>query len=95
MTFSGVFEYAFTSEGLFGGLDFAPVVLALAIWAVFPLYKLLPLDASSESAQGALHSPHMSDRTTSGEETLHEGGGGHASAKRGPVMRENKPAAMV
>ncbi|KAK4051727.1 hypothetical protein OIO90_004677 [Microbotryomycetes sp. JL221] len=41
-TAEGVFGYAFTSEILFGCLDFLPVALSLIIWAVFPLHKLLP-----------------------------------------------------
>ncbi|KAK4050965.1 hypothetical protein OIV83_003094 [Microbotryomycetes sp. JL201] len=39
---ASVFGYAFTSEILFGCLDFAPVALSLIIWALFPLFRIIP-----------------------------------------------------
>ncbi|GAA5946601.1 hypothetical protein JCM3765_000314 [Sporobolomyces pararoseus] len=39
---SGIFSFASTSEGLFGGLEFTPVVLTTWIWVIVPLKKVLP-----------------------------------------------------
>jgi hypothetical protein len=45
-TAQGVFGSAFSSEALFGTLEFLPVILAVGLWAAFPPDKLL-------AAQGA------------------------------------------
>lgn len=37
----GVFGYASTHESLFGTLEYTPVIIALLLWAVFPLEKIL------------------------------------------------------
>lgn len=39
---SGIFSFASTSEGLFGGLEFTPVVLTTWIWVIVPLKRVLP-----------------------------------------------------
>lgn len=39
---SGVFSYASRTEGLFAGLEYVPVILAVLLFAAFPLHKLLP-----------------------------------------------------
>ncbi|GAA5909692.1 uncharacterized protein JCM6883_004600 [Sporobolomyces salmoneus] len=39
---SGIFSYASTSEGLFGGLEFTPVMLTTWVWVVVPLKGVLP-----------------------------------------------------
>jgi hypothetical protein len=39
---AGIFSFASTSEGLFGGLEFTPVVLTTWIWLAVPLKKVLP-----------------------------------------------------
>ncbi|KAM0790125.1 hypothetical protein ACM66B_005449 [Microbotryomycetes sp. NB124-2] len=80
-TAEGVFGYAFTSEILFGCLDFAPVALSLIIWAAFPLFKLIPpisphsLAAQKHSSGGAsgdedlLHQPRSSPTLSPATET--------------------------
>jgi hypothetical protein len=39
--FTGFFGFASTHESLFATLEYVPVILAVAIWTVFPPYKLL------------------------------------------------------
>lgn len=39
---TGVFSYASRTEPLFAGLEYLPVILAVLLFVVFPLHKLLP-----------------------------------------------------
>lgn len=41
---AGLFSYASTHEYLFGILEYTPVIIALAIWAIFPLAKFFHRD---------------------------------------------------
>ncbi|OCF36469.1 hypothetical protein I317_04724 [Kwoniella heveanensis CBS 569] len=41
-TGQGFFGFASTHESLFGTLEYLPVILALAIWAIFPPARFLP-----------------------------------------------------
>ena len=40
----GLFSYASTHEYLFGILEYTPVIIAIAIWAIFPLAKFFHRD---------------------------------------------------
>ena len=42
ITTTGVFSYASRTEPLFACLEYLPVILAVLLFMVFPLYKLLP-----------------------------------------------------
>jgi hypothetical protein len=43
-TAQGVFGTASSSETLFGCLEYAPVILTLALWGALPLEEILPID---------------------------------------------------
>ncbi|GAA5869447.1 hypothetical protein JCM16303_000473 [Sporobolomyces ruberrimus] len=45
---SGIFSFASTSEGLFGGLEFTPVGLTCLLWVAVGLKKVLPEDLGQE-----------------------------------------------
>ncbi|GAA5973847.1 hypothetical protein JCM11641_003190 [Rhodosporidiobolus odoratus] len=47
-TAQGVFGFASSHEALFGTLEFAPVILAISIWAAMPLEESLPVDVDDE-----------------------------------------------
>lgn len=40
-TTEGVFGYASSHEALFATLEFTPVIIAVLLWAIFPLQRLL------------------------------------------------------
>lgn len=40
-TADGVFGFASTTEAYFGVLEYAPVIVAIGLWAAFPLYRML------------------------------------------------------
>ncbi|BGP56001.1 hypothetical protein JCM8202_005143 [Rhodotorula sphaerocarpa] len=52
-TAEGVFSYASRTEGLFAGLEYVPVILAVLLFAAFPLHKLLPAAHEATAASVA------------------------------------------
>ncbi|SCV69843.1 BQ2448_1237 [Microbotryum intermedium] len=50
-TAEGIFGYASSNEWLFGLLEFAPVALAVLLWAAVPLHKVLP-EQSPQNHEG-------------------------------------------
>lgn len=38
---TGVFGFASKTEAYFGVLEYAPVIVGIGLWAIFPLYKML------------------------------------------------------
>jgi len=49
----GFFGFASTHEALFGSLEYAPVILALAIWSVLPPSRFLMKPQSQADLRGS------------------------------------------
>ncbi|BGP16776.1 hypothetical protein JCM10213_002169 [Rhodosporidiobolus nylandii] len=86
-TAQGVFGFASSHESLFGTLEFAPVILAIAIWAAMPLEEALPIDADAEPRQDGTESTRtLSMRQTTsmklGRQSSQESGSGGSSRER-------------
>ncbi|WVQ98861.1 hypothetical protein IAU59_005992 [Kwoniella sp. CBS 9459] len=80
-TAQGFFGFASTHESLFGTLEYLPVILALAIWAVFPPSKFLPRlhsDRDVRSEAGGI--PLTSSNSVRGLTEKHGRRGTRASA---------------
>ncbi|GAA5987675.1 hypothetical protein JCM10908_007167 [Rhodotorula pacifica] len=69
-TAEGVFSYASRTEPLFAGLEYLPVILAVLLFAAFPLYKLLPpkQHTSHVSADEEQHRLAMQAETSNASE---------------------------
>lgn len=48
---TGVFSYASRTEPLFAGLEYLPVILAVLLFVIFPLHKLLPAPKIATTAR--------------------------------------------